>query len=59
MATDLVSIATAAIVTGINSTSISNAAVNGDLEHTLQDGQMFVSLAAVRKLARAAVVTTR
>lgn len=59
MAADLVSTAAAAVLTGINSTSITNAAVSGNLEYTTQNGQMFVSLAAVRALARAAGITPR
>jgi hypothetical protein len=59
MAADLVSTATASILTGVNSTSITNACVSGDLEYTTQGGQMFVSLAAVRTLARAAGINPR
>ena len=59
MAADLVTAATASILTGVNSTSITNAAVSGNLEYTTQNGQMIVSLAAVRALARAAGITPR
>jgi hypothetical protein len=59
MAADLVSTATASILTGVNVTSVSNACVSGDLEYTTQGGQMFVSLAAVRTLARGAGVQPR
>jgi hypothetical protein len=59
MAADLVSTATASILTGINSTSITNAAVSGDLESSTQNGQTFVSLAAVRALARTAGIQPR
>lgn len=54
------SIANASIATGINSTSITNAAVSGNLDYaTTPGGQMLVSLAAVRALARAAGIQSR
>lgn len=58
MATDLVSTATASIATGVNMTSLTNACVSGRLEYTTENGQMFVSLAAVKALARAAGIRT-
>lgn len=54
-ADDAVTIATAAFTTGINMTSVTNAAVSGSLAYTTApDGQMLVSLADVRTLAAAA-----
>lgn len=56
---DIVSIANASIATGINSTSITNAAVSGRLDYTTAPGgQLLVSLAAVRALAAAAGIRT-
>lgn len=58
MASDSVSTGTASIATGVNMTSITNACVSGTLEYTSEDGQMFVSLAAVKALARAVGIRT-
>lgn len=52
---DQVMVFQASKVTGINMTSITNAAVSGDLEWTMHtNGQMVVSLSAVQALAAAA-----
>jgi hypothetical protein len=57
---DIVTTATAALVTGVNMTSITNAAVSGKLEYaTAPNGDRLVSLAAVRALARAAGIQPR
>jgi hypothetical protein len=57
---DIVTTATAALVTGVNMTSITNAAVSGNLEYTTApSGDLLVSLAAVRALARAAGIQPR
>ncbi|MGJ9371818.1 hypothetical protein [Nesterenkonia sp. CF4.4] len=56
---DQVSIYRAAKLSGVNMTSVTNAAVSGRLEYTTdKDGRMLVSLSAVRALAAAAGVRT-
>lgn len=59
-ADDAVTIATAAFTTGINMTSVTNAAVSGSLAYTrASDGRMLVSLADVKALAAGAGIRVR
>lgn len=56
---DIVTTFEAALATGVNATSITNAAVSGRLDYTTAPGgQLLVSLAAVRALAAAAGIRT-
>lgn len=55
---DIVTTSTAALATGINMTSITNAAMSGRLDYTTPTGDLLVSLAAVKRLAAASGIRT-
>lgn len=60
MVTDLVTIAAAVVITGINGTSISSAVSSGTLPNHAGPGEgALVSLAELRALARAAGAAPR